>query len=80
MPMAGKFLIPSAFNDGIKANGHTHKIKDVHLCLGKSTHGDSGGDSQVLSNLRRNFDSSKGTWETIFKLVKQLAGLNSNSS
>lgn len=78
--MAGKFLILSAFNDSIKANGHTHKIKDVRLCLGKSTQGDSGGGSQVLRNLRQNFDSSKGTWETIFKLVKRLAGLKSNSS
>lgn len=80
MPMAGKFLIPSAFNNSIKANGHTHKIKDVRLCLGKSTQGDSGGGSQVLRNLRQNFDSSKGTWETIVKLVKRLAGLKSNSS
>ena len=80
MPMAGKFLIPSAFNNSIKANGHTHKIKDVRLCLGKSTQGDSGGGSQVLRNLRQNFDSSKGTWETIFKLIKRLAGLKSNSS
>lgn len=80
MPMAGKFLIPSAFNNSIKANGHTHKIKDVRLCLGKSTQGDSGGGSQVLRNLRQNFDSSKGTWETIFELIKRLAGLKSNSS